>query len=102
MVVLKALRTGNHGAVERIQGLVRQFTVEEQPVPMSWIFSTLSYGLKIRYTTTVGGSIHWDGDTIGYQNVKLSMGQFRAWVHDLAWECQSLLERTCLCLMKTF
>ncbi len=96
MVVLKALQTGNHGAVQRIQGMVRQFMVEEQPVPMSWIFSTRRYGLKIRYTTTASGRIHWDGDTIGYQNVKFSMGQFRAWVHGLVGECQSILEKDLL------
>ncbi len=76
--------------------MVRQFMVEEQPVPMSWIFSTRRYGLKIRYTTTASGRIHWDGDTIGYQNVKFSMGQFRAWVHGLVGECQSILEKDLL------
>lgn len=96
MVALRGVDQGEMGAVERIRRMVNRFMVEDQPVPMKWLFSTRRFGLKIRSTTTAEGSIRWEGDTVSYQNVKFDMEQLRTWVRGLKNECSRIMEEELL------
>lgn len=53
------------------------------PTPMDWIWSTRSYGMEIRYTTTTEGKVSWDGETVLYGKIQFSMTQMQNMVHTL-------------------
>ena len=61
---------------------------------MYWMYSTRTYGLKIRYTTCAAGAINWVDDEVRHQNVAFTMRQFRGWIHGLTGECQIILIRS--------
>lgn len=98
MVVLRGIDQRGTEVVARIQRMIRSFMVEDELVPMRWLFSTRRYGMTIQYTTTAPGSVHWEGETLSYRNVKFSMDQFRSWVHGLLGELRRVLREELLLL----
>ena len=73
----------HRGLVDVASQMVERFMLMRHPTPMKWMFMTRTYGLRIRYDTTAGGSIRWERDVVSYQNVRFGMGQFRivgAWI----------------------
>jgi len=81
MVVLHAYEASDHHASDPIVATIRRrverYMMTTKPSPMDWMFMLPTYGLKIRYTSTAGGSISWDGDTVSYQGEKFDMRHFR-------------------------
>ena len=56
-----------------------------------------TYGLKIHYNTTVGGSVDWrNGDTIQYKALQFDMDAFRGFVHKVVVESKQQLEEELL------
>lgn len=52
--------------------------------PMQWLLDLRMYGLKIHYSNTMPGQIGWMGvDTLLYQQLQFSMGDFRGFIHGL-------------------
>ena len=72
--------------VDRFMGLEGG---RRDPSPMDWIWSTRSYGMKIRYTTTAEGKVGWDGETILYGKTEYSMTQLRNTVHGLVSQART-------------
>ena len=81
---------------EPVQTMVERFMITGRPTPMYWMYTTRTYGLKIRYTTSAAGVIDWVDDEVRYQNVAFTMRQFRGWVHGLTGECQRILTQELL------
>ena len=77
--------------VDETRKMMGRFMLTGQPTAMKWMFMTRTYGMKIRYTSTAGGSIRWDGDVVSYQNVRFSMGQFRTGVYGLVNEGRRIM-----------
>jgi hypothetical protein len=43
---------------EPVQAMVERFMITGRPTPMYWMYTTRTYGLKIRYTTSAAGAIN--------------------------------------------
>ena len=43
---------------EPVQTMVERFMITGRPTPMYWMYTTRTYGLKIRYTTSAAGVIN--------------------------------------------
>jgi len=95
---LEAEDAGNAGDQDGTFAIVRRkvsrfMTVVHpgnQPTPMDWIFDARSYGLKIRYTTSIAGQISWVGSTVTFQKVVFSIEGLTDMLHELV----SSLRRT--------
>jgi hypothetical protein len=44
-----------------------------KPTLMDWMFEACTYGLHIRYNTTVDGNIQWKGDTMLVGDIDCNM-----------------------------
>jgi hypothetical protein len=57
--------------VDLVQAMCRKLMVlmdeNGKPTPMDWMFEVRTYGMHIRYNTTVDGKIRWKGSTISNQ-----------------------------------
>ena len=75
MVVIDALdRQTEHDSVQReVQRQVNRFMTTREPSPMNWMYILRTYGQRIRYTTTAGGMVQWEGETVSYGRTKFSM-----------------------------
>ena len=57
-----------------------------RPTPIDWIYKCRTYGMKIRYNTTVEGVIEWEGNRVGYQKTRFNIEQLRGMMHGLVEE----------------
>lgn len=64
---------------------------DAEPTPMDWIFEARAYGMKIRYDTAAPGTIDWDGDTVIFREIRLSMTQLSIMLRELVRETRELL-----------
>lgn len=63
------------------------------PTPMDWMFDTRTYGRSIRYKTAAPSCISWDGNTVTYRTVTLSMDKLTEALHQLMLEMDALLDK---------
>lgn len=64
---------------------------------VQWLLDLRTYGLKIHYSNTMPGQIGWTGtDTLLYQQLQFSMGDFRGFVHGLVHSTRQLLRESML------
>ncbi|OCK72733.1 hypothetical protein K432DRAFT_265384, partial [Lepidopterella palustris CBS 459.81] len=71
--------------------MVNRFMVRNKPTPMSWMYDVQTYGMKIRYTTTVESKVGWKGELLIYQDIQFTISEHRTWVHGLTAECRRLV-----------
>jgi superfamily II DNA helicase RecQ len=80
-----------------VRNKVRRFmtrtsdSMEGEPTPMDWMFEARAYGMKIRYNTAAPGTIDWDGSTVVFRDIKLTMAQLTLMLRDLIREARTLL-----------
>ncbi|RTE68285.1 hypothetical protein BHE90_017338, partial [Fusarium euwallaceae] len=91
------------GHAELVQGMVQRFLVRlplrEEPAPpfvMSWLIRLRTYGMHITYQTPVEGRVHWVGDVVHYESMRLSMDQLRQLVHAVVADARRILFRDLL------
>jgi hypothetical protein len=87
---------------DRVQAMVDRFmTIVShggQPRPMDAILRLRAYGKAIRANTNADGVVDWQGDTLLYGHVSLSMGALRGMVHGLLDETRRQLREEILML----
>ena len=77
--------------------IIDRFMVRGSYRLIEWMLDLRTYGLKIHYNTTVGGSIDWrNGDTIQYKALQFNMDAFRGFVHKIVVETRQQLEEELL------
>ncbi|KAK4446078.1 hypothetical protein QBC34DRAFT_153287 [Podospora aff. communis PSN243] len=64
---------------------------EVLPTPIDWIFDARTYGLKILYTTAAVGHVAWNGTTIAYRTVTLSIDGFSEMLHKLVEQLSCMM-----------
>lgn len=76
--------------IELVQRMTRKFMTltsdDGQPSPMDWTLETRAYGLHIRYSIPAEGMVSWNGETILYQEMRITMEKIRGMVHGLVAE----------------
>ncbi|KAH0547910.1 hypothetical protein GP486_008349, partial [Trichoglossum hirsutum] len=81
---------------ELLEELHTRFLTVGTATPMDWILRLRLYGRGIIKRLTAEGCINWIGDTVIYQDIELSMSDFRRLVHQLAEETRSVLMKDLL------
>jgi hypothetical protein len=76
---------------ELLEQLHTQFLTVSSATPMDWVLRLRLYGRGIVRRMTAEGCINWTGDMIIYENIELSMTDFRRLVHKLYEEAQAIL-----------
>ncbi|KAH0551483.1 hypothetical protein GP486_007303 [Trichoglossum hirsutum] len=76
---------------ELLEELHTRFLTVGTATPMDWMLRLRLYGRGIIKRLTAEGCINWIGDTVIYQDIELSMLNFRRLVHQLVEETQSVL-----------
>lgn len=76
--------------IVRARTMILRFMVRGTCTPMEWMMDLRSYGLKIVYNTTKPGHIEWNGDLLFDREIQFTMAEFRAWIHGLLADAQSL------------
>lgn len=66
------------------------------PTPIDWIFNTRSYGLKIAFTTALAGHLSWQGNTIIYREIRVTMDGLVNMMHLIVTQLQSILKELTL------
>ena len=60
----------------RVKKFMTLVSEKGRPTPMDWIYECRTYGMKIRYNTTVEGVIEWEGNRVGYQKIRFNNHHF--------------------------
>jgi superfamily II DNA helicase RecQ len=68
-----------------------RFLVNNTATPVNWVLKVMSYGRGISKRMTAEGCISWNVDTVIYEDIELSMTDFRWLIHKLAEETQEIL-----------
>lgn len=76
---------------ELLEQLHSRFLAVSTATPMDWVLRLRLYGRGIGRRMTVEGCINWIGETVIYQDIELSMSDFRRLVHKLYEEAQGIL-----------
>ncbi|KAH0558841.1 hypothetical protein GP486_004520 [Trichoglossum hirsutum] len=76
---------------ELLEQLHLRFLTVSTATPMDWALRLRLYGRGISRRMTMAGCINWIGDTVVYEDIELSMTDFRTMVHKLCEETQSIL-----------
>jgi len=74
-----------------LEQLHTRFLTVSSATPMDWILRLRLYGRGIGKRMTAEGCINWIGDTVIYQDIELSMTDFRQFVHKLCEETHTIL-----------
>jgi len=81
---------------ELLEELHTRFLTVGTATPMDWVLRLRLYGRGIIKRLTAEGCINWIGDTVIYQDIELSMLDFRRLVHQLVEETRSVLMKDLL------
>jgi superfamily II DNA helicase RecQ len=76
---------------ELLEQLHSQFLTVSTATPMDWALRLRLYGRGISKRMTMAGCINWIGDTVVYEDIELSMTDFRILAHKLSEETQCML-----------
>jgi superfamily II DNA helicase RecQ len=74
-----------------LEELHSRFLTDSSATPMDWALRLRLYGRGISRRMTMPGCINWIGDTVVYEDIELSMTDFRTLVHKLTEETQCML-----------
>lgn len=74
-----------------LEELHSRFLTDSSGTPMDWALRLRLYGRGISRRMTMPGCINWIGDTVVYEDIELSMTDFRTMVHKLSEETQCML-----------
>jgi superfamily II DNA helicase RecQ len=87
------------GVISEVTRMVDGFLKHGTSSPLENMVVLRAYGLGIHFGRTAEGSVSWkDHNTLLYQNVEFTMGQFRSTAHGLVAEAVRLLtDRLLLC-----
>ncbi|KAL8686415.1 MAG: hypothetical protein Q9218_007122 [Villophora microphyllina] len=77
-------------ALSRLESMSRRLMRRGTHGPIEWMLDLRSYGMKMVFNTTQAGYMEWNGDLVLYREIQFTMAEFRAWVHGLLREAQSL------------
>lgn|ERR1700748_2390704 len=95
LVVQYCLEQEDNGMVDSCRELLEQlhtgYLTVGTATPMDWVLRLRLYGRGISKRVTAEGCINWIGDTVIYQDIELSMADFRRLVHKLAEETRAIL-----------
>jgi Orsellinic acid/F9775 biosynthesis cluster protein D len=76
---------------ELFEQLHPQFLTVGTSTPMDWVLRLRLYGRKINNRMTAQGCINWVGETVIYEDIELSMADFRRLIHKLVEETRDIL-----------
>jgi hypothetical protein len=71
--------------------------INEFPSPMDWMLETRTYGIKIRFTTTAGGVINWNGDQVIFRRIRFSIAQLSGFMHAVLQEARNIMAELTMC-----
>jgi hypothetical protein len=74
-----------------LEQLHSQFLTVGTSTPMDWALRLRLYGRGIGKRMTAEGCINWVGETVIYEDIELSMIDFRRMIHKLADETRAIL-----------
>lgn len=96
-VTASEARQSGMSMFERTRQCVRSFMTRtghndgEFPSPMDWILETRTYGMKIRFTTTAGGTIDWINDQVIFRRMRLTMTELSEFMHSVLHEARQMM-----------
>jgi hypothetical protein len=76
---------------ELLEQLHIRFLAVDTSTPMDWALRLRLYGWSINKRMTAEGCINWIGDIVIYEEIELSMVDFRRLIHKLVDETHTIL-----------